>query len=217
MPSTPSLTIPTAAVRSTAFPDDAMGCLYRMTVDEYEQLAEANVLLDRRVELIDGYLVRKMTTKPPHVWAVDAAREKLDRLVPIGWDLREEKPVRIPAFDEPEPDVSIVSGTRDDYVDHHPGPGEIGLLVEVSESSLTWDKGPKLAAYARAEVPVYWIINLVERQIEVYSDPRPEGFYRDCRVFRPGDEVPVVIAGSGVGTIPVTDLLPPGKPNAAAS
>jgi Uma2 family endonuclease len=213
MPSTPSLTIPTTAVRSTTFPDDAMGDLYRMTVGEYEQLAEANVLLDRKVELIDGHLVRKMTTKPPHVWAVDAAREKLDRLVPIGWDLREEKPVRISDFDEPEPDLSIVSGTRDDYVDHHPGPGEIGLLVEVSESSLAWDRGPKLSAYAHARVPIYWIINLIDRQVEVYTDPRPDGSYRDCRTYRPGDEVPVVITGSERGIVAVTDLLPPGKPS----
>ena len=213
MPSTPTLSIPistpTASVPGTTLPANALGDLYRMTVDEYERMAEANILLDRRVELVDGYLVRKMTTSPSHVWAVDAARELLDRLIPSGWDLREEKPVRIPEFDEPEPDLAIVLGGRDDYVDHHPGPGDIGLMVEVSESSLAWDRAAKLAAYARAGVAVYWIINLIDRQVEVYTDPQPDGYYRNCRVYRPGDQVPVVIAGSEIGAIAVSDLLPP--------
>ncbi len=91
--------------------------------------------------------------------------------VPSGWDLREEKPVRIPDFDEPEPDLAVVSGTRDDYADHHPGPGDIGLLVEVAESSLAWDRGAKLAAFARAGVSVYWIVNLIDRQVEVTLIP----------------------------------------------
>ena len=127
--------------------------LYRLTVDEYEQLAEAGVLKDRRVELINGLLVKKMTIKPPHVIAVDATREAIGRLLPGGWWIREEKPVRIPDFDEPEPDVSVVRGTRQDYLTRHPGPGEIEFLVEVADSSLSWDRGEKQAAYARAGVP----------------------------------------------------------------
>ena len=86
--------------------------LYRMTVEEYEQLAEAGFLNERRVELINGLLVKKMTIKPPHVIAVDATREAIGRLLPGGWWIREEKPVRIPDFDEPEPDVSVVRGSR---------------------------------------------------------------------------------------------------------
>jgi Uma2 family endonuclease len=187
----------------------ALGDLYRMTVDEYERLADTDVLDNRKVELIGGYLVKKMTTKPPHVWVVDAAREILERLVPVGWYLREEKPVRIPDFDEPEPDLAMVSGTRDDYARRHPGPGEIGLLVEVSDSSLAWDRGAKLVAYARAGVPVYWIINLVDRQVEVYTDPQPDGSYPVCHLYRPGDQISVGIAGSAVGRIAVDDLLPP--------
>jgi Uma2 family endonuclease len=217
MPPMPAPTIPMAIPQarlpvSTALLEGLMPSLdelYRMTVDEYERLANADVLDDRRVELIGGYLVKKMTTKPPHVWAVDAARENLDRLVPVGWDLREEKPVRIPDFDEPEPDLAIVSGTRDDYANHHPGPGEIGLLVEVADSSLAWDRGAKLAAFARAGIPVYWIINLIDRHVEVYTGPRPDGSYSDCQIYRPGDEIPVVIAGSEAGRIAVADTLPP--------
>jgi Uma2 family endonuclease len=182
--------------------------LYRMSVDEYERLAEADVLSDRRVELIGGYLVRKMTTKPPHALAVDAARERLERVLPTGWDIREKKPLRIPDFDEPEPDLAVVAGTRDDYCIRHPVPGDIALLVEVSDSSLGWDRGAKMAAYARGGIPVYWIVNLVDRQVEVHSSPSPDG-YQNHEIHRPGEELPVVVAGVGAGRIAVADILPP--------
>ncbi len=97
--------------------------LYRIDVDEYESLAATGALKDPRVELVDGYLVRKMTKKPPHVFSCDAVREALALFLPAGWWLREEKPVRIPDYDEPEPDISIVRGSRDDYLDRQPGPG----------------------------------------------------------------------------------------------
>ena len=138
----------------------------------------------------------------------------MDRFVPIGWDLlarKSQSEFLISTSLRTDPIMSIVLGTRDDYVDHHPGLGEIDLLVEVSESSLAWDRGPKLIAYVRANLPIYWIINLIDRQVEVYTDPRPDGNYRNCRIYRPGDQVPVVIAGSERGTVAVTDLLPPGK------
>jgi len=181
--------------------------LYRITVDEYEQLADVGVLKDRRVELINGWLVRKMTTKPPHVIAVDAAREAIAGFLPPGWWLREEKPVRIPDFDEPEPDVSVVRGSRRDYRTRHPGPGDIEFLIEVSDTSLSWDRGEKLSAYARAGVPNYWILNLVDRQLEIYSDPTPTG-YQNREVLGPADRGRVVIDSAELGAIAVADLLP---------
>ena len=126
----------------------AFGDLYRITVDEYERLADAGVLQDRRVELINGWLVRKMTTKPPHVVAVHAARELIAGVLPKGWWLREEKPVRIPDFDEPEPDLSVVRRVADGLSHAASGSGELELLIEVSDSSLSWDRGEKSLAYA---------------------------------------------------------------------
>ena len=181
--------------------------LYRMTVDEYEQLADSGVLKDRRVELINGWLVRKITTKPPHVVAVDAARETMAGILPAGWWLRDEKPVRIPEFDEPEPDISIVRGSRRDYRSRHPGPGEIEFLVEVSDTSPAWDRRERLSAYARAGVPSYWILNLVDRQLEVFSFPESHG-YQISQVFGPGDRAPVFINGALAGQISVAGLLP---------
>jgi Uma2 family endonuclease len=180
--------------------------VYRLTVDEYERISAAGVLDDERVELIDGYLVKKMGKNPPHVWSVDAILKALEAMLP-GWWCRKEDPVRIPNFDEPEPDVAVVRGSRDDYRGRIPGPKDIALLVEVSESTLERDRGVKRSAYARGRIPVYWIINLVDRQVEVYRSPGPRG-YRSSRVFKPGQHVPVVIAGKEVGLIAVDDVLP---------
>ena len=85
--------------------------VYRMTVEEYERMAAAGVLDDPRVELINGYLVKKMEKNPPHIWAVDAIIEALRATLPHMW-CRKEDPVRIPDFDEPEPDVAVVRGNR---------------------------------------------------------------------------------------------------------
>jgi len=83
----------------------------------------------------------------------------------------------------------------------------VALLVEVSETTLARDQGKKLAAYAKAGIPVYWIVNLVENQVEVYSSPGPDG-YQSRQDFKPGQDVPVVIEGVEVGRIAVADILP---------
>src|SRR5262245_19934296 len=162
--------------------------VYRLTIDEYERLADAAILDDDRVELIDGYLVRKMPKKPPHIWTVADVLRALEAML-SGWWCRKEDPVRIPKYDEPEPDVAAVRGSLDDYRDRMPGPKDIGILVEVAETTLGRDRGEKKMAYARGRIPVYWIINLVDRQVEVYSDPR-RGQYRASRVLKPGQDVP---------------------------
>jgi Uma2 family endonuclease len=176
-----------------------------MTVDEYERIGR--MLDDDRIELIDGYLVKKMSKNPPHIWSVKTTLKLLAGLLPRGWTWRKEDPVRIPDFDEPEPDIAIVRGSDDDYKVRIPGPEDVALLIESSETSLARDQGPKLANYARAGIPVYWIINLVDNQVEVYSQPGPDG-YQSHVVFKPGQDVPVVIDGVEVGRIAVADILP---------
>jgi hypothetical protein len=89
--------------------------VYRISVDEYERMVAAGVLDDPRVELIDGLLVRKMGKNPPHVIATKWLVRLLERIVPPGWHISKEDPVRIPAFNEPEPDLAIVAGAPEDY------------------------------------------------------------------------------------------------------
>ncbi|MGO8903097.1 MAG: Uma2 family endonuclease [Isosphaeraceae bacterium] len=101
----------------------------------------------------------------------------------------------------------MARGSRKDYKGRHPGPHEIGLIVEVADSSLPTDRGEKLAAYARGGVPRYWIVNLVDGVIETYSSPVAAGGYEDLRVYHPGDEVPVMIDGQEVGRIAAGEIL----------
>ena len=194
------------AVATEAVPFSA-GELYRMNVIEYERLVSLGALDDPRIELIDGYLVRKMGKKPSHVWSVDATEMGLHSLLPAGWLIRRESPVRVPEFDEPEPDLAVVKGTREDYKTRHPDPGDIGLLVDVAESSLDRDRGKKLQAYARSGVPVYWIVNLIDERIEVHTDPAIAG-YRTRQDYPRGTGAPVILDGIERGCLRVDDLLP---------
>lgn len=198
-----STVTPTQATPSP--PPWASADVYRFTVDEYERMA--GDLDDPQVELIDGYVVKKMGKKPPHIWAAGSVLEALETLLPHGWSWRKEDPVRIPDFDEPEPDVVIVRGTREDYRRRIPGPADVALLVEVAETSLERDRGKKLTAYAKGDIPLYWIVNLVDAQVEVYSSPGLDG-YQSSQVFKAGQDVPVVIDGHEVGRIAVADILP---------
>jgi Uma2 family endonuclease len=80
-------------------------------------------------------------------------------------------------------------------------------LIEVSDTSLPWDRREKLSAYARAGVPTYWIVNLIDRQLEVFTSPDSSG-YQTRQILAPGDRAPVVIEGAEVGSISVADMLP---------
>jgi Uma2 family endonuclease len=181
--------------------------LYRMTVNEYERLAAAGILADDRVELIDGYLVKKMPKNPPHSFSTQEISDRLRGLLPAGWTRRQEQPVRIPDFDEPEPDVTIVRGRNADYRLRIPEPSDVAAVIEVSETTLDFDQSEKLLAYAKGRIPVYWIVNLVDRQVEVYTGPSVGG-YLSRQDFKPGEAVPVVIDGAEVSRIAVADILP---------
>jgi Uma2 family endonuclease len=181
--------------------------VHRLTVDEYDRIVAAGVLDDVQVELINGLLVEKMPKSPEHEWTTRKVHKTLESRVPPGWTAQEEAPVRIPAYDEPEPDVSVAQGSDDDYKHRHAGPADVALLVEVSDSSLPLDHGLKMLAYAKDRIPVYWIVNLVDRQVEVYSRPSRRG-YRSRRDFKPGQQLPVEIGGRKLVPIPVDDILP---------
>lgn len=182
--------------------------LRRITVDEYERIGEAGVLSDpERIELIDGYLVTKMAKGPGHRFSTAEVHQTLTGRLPAGWFADREAPVSIPAYDAPEPDVAVIRGKNTDYRRRIPTAADVAMLVEVSQTSLDLDRGQKLAAYATAGIPVYWIINLVDRQVEVYTGPGP-GAYQTRVDYKPGQAVPVMIDGQPFGVIAVDDILP---------
>jgi Uma2 family endonuclease len=183
---------------------------YRLTVEQYERLGAAGVLTeDDRVELLDGILVRKLTKGEPHSFSCTELRRPVEKLMPRGWYLRLDSPVRIPGFDEPEPDLAVVRGSARRYVrlKRPPLPSEVALAIEIAESSLLRDRTEKMQAYARGRIPTYWIVNLLDRKVEIYTRPRGAR-YLACELFGPGQDAPVVIAGTCVGTIVVASILP---------
>jgi Uma2 family endonuclease len=176
----------------------------RFSIDEFEWFAER---VGDDVELIDGYIVERPEMKPSHVLVSGRLKLRLEPVLPAGWSLREDKPLRIDNINEPRPDFAVVKGGIEDYPDRHPGPADTAMVIEVSDSSLPRDQGEKRLIYARGGVPLYWIVNLVDRQIEAYSDPVAGGY--GSRVEYPaGKNVPIVIGGVEVGTVTVSDIFP---------
>jgi Uma2 family endonuclease len=183
---------------------------YRLSVKQYHRMIETDVLTeDDRVELLEGVISPKMTHKPPHDCAVSLVQDSCQPLLPKGWIIRIQSAVTT-ADSEPEPDVAMVRGPARRYLSAHPGPKDIACLVEVADSTLFQDRNVKGRLYARARIPVYWVINLVDRHVEVYTRPRAgkDPAYQVRHDYAPKDDVPIVIEGRIVGHIPARDLLP---------
>lgn len=187
------------------------GDVWRLSVDRYERMVASGIITpDDRVELLEGVLVNKMSKSPEHVLGTILVTDALRAILPAGWSMRSEQPVRMDDS-EPEPDAVVVRGSPRDYAARHPIPGELPLIVEVADSSLRRDREDKRRIYARNGIAVYWIVNVADRLIDVFTGPSgpvltPD--YAATATYQPGDLVPVVVAGAQVGTVPVADLLP---------
>jgi Uma2 family endonuclease len=183
----------------------------RFSVAQYQRMIEAGILTSEdKVELLEQYVVLKMPRNPPHDGTIQVADEVLRRHLPPGWCLRVQLTVVLPDS-QPEPDFAVVRGSTRSFVTRHPLVSDVGLLIEVANSSLLRDQRDKTRIYARAGVPWYWIVNLVDQRIEVYgqpSGPTSVPAYQSFQLYQPGDSVPLVLDGNGVAVIPVVDLLP---------
>ncbi len=181
----------------------------RLTVDEYERMIRLRVLgEDERLELIEGFLVTIMPPNPPHSTSVYLVNRRLDRALPEGWILRAENPIRLD-FSAPLPDGVVVRGSAVQFARKHPTPGEIALIVEVADSSLEGDRTDKARIYARNGLPEYWIVNLEELQIEVYTQPQAEVPHYLKRVdYKFGDKVPFSLNGQVLTEFAVEEVFP---------
>ena len=196
------------ASKSTVVPTEP---IWRLTVPQYHEMIRTGILTDDDpVELLEGWLVTKMPKNRSHSLSTRLAREALEKIVPEGWYVDSQEPITT-EDSEPEPDVTVVRGEPRDYADRHPDPEAVSLLVEVSDTSLARDRGPKKRLYAAARIPIYWIIHLAERQIEVYAEPSGPGEepdYRSSHVYQASEEVPVVIDGRQIARIAAREMLP---------
>jgi Uma2 family endonuclease len=180
----------------------------RWTKDEYHRLADLGFFDGQKVELLEGELVVSSPQNWPHAVTVDRSAEVLRQAFGSGYWVRSQLPLDLGQVSEPEADVSVVPGRREDYSAH---PTTADLIVEVSDSTLASDRGQKGSLYARARIQDYWIINLIDHQLEVYRNPVPDASqvyghrYADRLILKKGDVVRPLAAPHV--QIAVADLL----------
>jgi Uma2 family endonuclease len=182
----------------------------QFSVARYQRMIETGILtVEDKVELLENFVVPKLPRNPPHDSTLQRMLRPLMRSLPAGWDLRIQSGIVLPDS-QPEPDFAVVRGTAANYETRQPGPADIGLVIEVADSSLLRDQRDKTRIYARGGIACYWIVNLVDRRIEVYSQPSgPVAVpsYQSCQTCQPGDDVPLVLDGNQAALIPASDLL----------
>ena len=191
-----------------AIPNDL---ILRLRIEQYHAIIQAGILTDDdSVELLEGWLVFKMPKNPPHRPTTRLVRTALENILPAGWYVDSQEPITL-SNSEPEPDIVVVRGDTRQYLDRHPGAEDIALIIEVSDTTLQRDRTVKKRIYARAGISIYWIVNLVEEQVEVYSQPTVEVEQPDYSQrwdFGRSAVIPIIIEGIEIGAIAVNSLLP---------
>jgi len=185
--------------------------LHRWTRREYARLIDHGFFdEDDPIELLDGLLLVKEPQSSPHRTAVLLVAKTLERAFGKGWFVQVQSPIGLDDRSEPEPDVCVVRGSPRDYTDAHPTRPE--LIVEVALSGLAVARGRKAAAYARGGIADYWILNLIDRVLEVHRDPARPGPARRrwgyAAIQTLGAEATVVPLAAPSASVRVADLLP---------
>lgn len=181
--------------------------LARFSVASYQRMIASGALTSEdKVELLENYVVLKMPHNPPHDSTIQRMLRPLLRALPSGWDLRVQSAISL-SDSQPEPDFAVVRGSSADYEHRHPFAADVGLLIEVADTSLARDRHDKGRIYASAEIQNYWVVNLLDRQIEVYCQPSESSEYGAGRFYQIGEVLPLVLDGTTVAAVPVADLL----------
>lgn len=168
----------------------------RLDVEAFYKMSEAGILTDpHRVELIDGEIIDMPAIGSPHAAVTNRLARFLSRALPDDVALVSvQSPVRLDAYNEPEPDLMLLRPRADGYRASHPGSADVLLLVEVAESSLAYDRGVKIAVYASFGVPEVWIVDLVGAAVEVCRQPEA-GDYALRKRLTSGPLTPALVPG----------------------
>jgi Uma2 family endonuclease len=159
------------------------------TVHEYHRMVEAGILReDDRVELIRGEVVRMSPIGPPHNAAILRATQALTRIVGDRALVGIQGSIRLDEYDEPQPDIYLLRPKDDFYASGHAGPADIFVIIEVADSSLTYDQTVKLELYAETGVPEYWISNIRDERIIAHSNPQGNA-YQNVRELKRGETI----------------------------
>ena len=156
---------------------------HRWTVAEYHRMGEVGLLNeDSRVELIDGEIVEMAPIGSSHGGNVNRFIRLFSKIVGDKAIVSAQNPVVLGGYSEPEPDIALLRWRADDYVQSHPHPEDVLLLIEVSDSTLRYDRDVKIPLYAKNGIPEVWLLDIPNRQLEIYREPT-NGEYqqRDCR------------------------------------
>jgi Uma2 family endonuclease len=194
--------------------DSLLDVRHRITVEEYHQMIEAGVFgPEPRVELLEGVIVRRTKNSRSHDMACDLIPPVLRNLLATSqFFVSRRSPMTISDRDgEPEPDVSVLRGRPRDYASRQRTPADAAWLVEVSDTSYDYDRYQKWVTYAAARVPVYWILDLNRRRLEVHTEPIGDGeaaSYARTQFYGPDDEVPLVLDGREAARFLVREILP---------
>jgi Uma2 family endonuclease len=183
------------------------GTRRHMTVREYYLAAKKGVFKPgERLELIRGEVIQKVSPQRSlHSVTTSLVARHVSPAFGQNCYVRQQMPVGFDEESEPEPDVAVVSGIELDFAHRHPGPTEILLIVEVSDTTLRFDRGKKARIYAEFGIPEYWIVNLRDRELEVFLGPGPDGYAESVVLGRAGEVTPQ----RGIGkSIRVGDLIP---------
>lgn len=182
--------------------------VYKWTQKEYYQMAELGFFDGKRVELIEGEIIEMAPMKTAHATALDLAVQVLSKIFAEKFVVRTQMPISFSKTNEPEPDLMVVKGQIRDFSKFHPKTAE--LIVEVSDSTLRYDRTVKAALYARNNIGEYWILNVKDRILEVYRQPKRDknlGFiYAEKLILAEGDEVSPLAAPHS--SVKIVDILP---------
>ena len=161
----------------------------RFTVEQYEQMAIAGIFAeDDRIELIEGEIVEMSPIGPSHSACVSSLIQLIQQQIGSSLIIRVQDPIRLSNRSEPQPDVALVQPRADFYAGGHPEPEDVVLLVEVADSSLSYDRDLKLPLYARAGIAEVWLVCLLPQTVEVFRAPSESG-YGERREARRGESV----------------------------
>lgn len=147
------------------------------SVDEYHRMADVGILHpEERVELIDGIIIPMAAKNPPHSATTKCASSYFVDILEGLADVRVQEPIHLNDRSEPEPDIALVRTHPRDYIDHHPTPEEVFLLIEVADSTLKFDTEVKNLVYARAAITEYWVLDVNEQQVFIFRSPSSNGY-----------------------------------------
>jgi len=184
--------------------------MYRMTPRQFRKAIEAGVFGERKVELLGG-IPFVMSENPPHIFGSARIYSALFAIVlRPQWFVNKDHRLELGQW-LPLPDAVVLHGPDTTYATRLARADDVAILVEVADTSYAKDSGPKLRRYATFQIPVYWIVDLNRRLVEVHTLPHGKGKmagYARCDIYQEHDLVPVVLDGAEVGRLVVADLLP---------